>query len=239
MEENRRVEITSSTLALLDPVTTNDTLRTVDPPILRLKTNVTAEAGAAGWRIVLTQGNRELKEFSGSGAVPGTLEWNIPEVPGRIPLRSDPVIATLVLSDTRGAQVQATDQAQVEQVTIRRKREERIGDIVYERFNLIVFEFDKATLSAGNLRTANLIKGRIGPASEVEIIGYTDRIGEDQHNLELSRQRALNTARTLGVPAENARGAGENTTMYDNDLPEGRFLSRTVDVTVKTRVEGE
>ena len=72
----------------------------------------------------------------------------------------------------------------------------------------------------------------------MEIVGYTDRLGEEQHNQELSAQRALSTARALGVPTSSASGAGESQLLFDNNLPEGRFYSRTVNVTIKTPVEG-
>jgi outer membrane protein OmpA-like peptidoglycan-associated protein len=236
IEENRRVEITSNRIEILAPVTTTDTLRTVDPPIIRLRGTQTVESGPGRWKITLRQGERTIGEMEGAGTPQPAIDFNILDDRNRIPLTEEPVIATYQQWDERGVNRTATDEARVEQVTIRRKREERLGDLIFERYNLITFEFDKATLSPVNRMIANLIKARIRPTSEVEIVGYTDRLGMADHNLELSRARALSTADALGVPAANARGAGENESMFDNELPEGRFLSRTVDVTVKTRV---
>ena len=236
IEENRRVEVATDHLELISPVETMDTLRTVDPPVLRLRGTQTVEAGPGEWRMVLAQGGRTLGQLEGRGTPMQAIDFNLLDDPQRIPLTEEPIIATYVQTDARGRTVTSTDQANVDQVTIQRKREEQLGDVTFENYNLITFEFDKSTLSPINRRIANVIKGRIRPTSEVEIIGYTDRLGLAEHNLELSRQRALSTAAALGVSAANARGAGENTTLFDNELPEGRFLSRTVDVSVRTRI---
>lgn len=237
IEENRRVEIVASSPEILDPVPTNDTIRTVDPPMLRLKPNYTAEAGVKNWRVVVTQDGKTLKQFDGSGATPERLDWNIAGTPEALPLGQGPMLARLEMTDTKDQHVEASAELPVSQVTVRKKREDKVGDMLYEHFNLITFEFDKSNLSNSNARIAQSIKSHIKPNSQVEIIGYTDRLGEDQHNLDLSRDRALNTAKALGVPPENARGAGENTEIFDNDLPEGRFYTRTVDITVKTPVQ--
>lgn len=237
IQENRRVEVTSNRIELVAPVTTTDTIRTVDPPILRMRGTQTVEATPGRWKMTLRQGARTLGQFEGEGTPQPAIDFNLIEDEKRIPLTTEPVIATYEQWDAIGRRIVSNDEARVEQVTIQRKREERLGDISYERYNLITFEFDRAVISPVNQLIADIIKGRIRPTSDIEIVGYTDRLGMADHNLELSRNRALSTAEALGVPASKARGAGENTTMFDNDLPEGRFLSRTVDVTVKTRTE--
>ncbi len=239
MAENRRVEVTSNSYSLLEPVTTTDTLRTVTPPMLRLKPKTVAEAGVGRWSARVVQGDRLLKEFSGVGDVPRVLDWNIAEDQGKVPLHEAPLVSSIELRDARGVTVQGMDETPIEQITIRKKRVEKLNDTTFRRYNFIIFEYDKATLSPAGQRIAESIKKDILPSSKVDIVGYTDRLGEEGYNLELSRQRALYMARVLGVPAEAAEGAGENTTLFDNDLPEGRFLSRTVNVTVKTPVNGE
>ena len=233
--ENRRVEITSNRASLLEPVRTDDTLRTVDPPTLRVKTNFTADAGVQDWSLQIRQGPTMLKEFNGNGSIPDKLDWNIEGDPTNIPRREQPISAVLSVRDAQGQTGSAVTRLPVEQLTIRRKREERIGDIVYDRFNLITFEFNSAKLSSPSKKIAAEIRDRIQPESTVEIVGYSDRLGEEEHNQKLSEERAVNTAKELRVPTENAKGGGENTDLYDNNLPEGRFYSRTVDILIKTR----
>ncbi len=235
--ENQRVEIASNVPEILEPVVTTDTLRTVDPPVLRLRPIVTADAGVGQWNLRVTQGNRELKKYEGTGELPQKVDYHIAEAQSEIPVTTDSLISYLEVYDTRGASVTTRSAIPIEQITVRKKRRERLGDIEYDRFNLITFDFDRSTLSPANQRIAEMIKGEIRPKTEVSIVGYTDRLGEEDHNLELSRQRALNTAVALGVPESDATGMGENTELHDNDLPEGRFYSRTVDVVLKTPVQ--
>lgn len=235
-EENRRVEITTNRPSLLEPVRSADTLRTVDPPTLRAVPGAIADAGLEDWSLQVRQGAELLKEFGGTGRLPEKLDWNIEENPLTIPRRQVPLTAVLSVRDEEGQTGTAAARLPVEQITIRRKREEQIGDFVYDRFNLITFEFNSAELSAASRQIAADIREVIQPNSEVTIVGYSDRLGEEKHNQELSEKRALATARQLRVPVQNATGGGENTTLYNNDLPEGRFYSRTVTITVKTPV---
>ena len=236
-QENRRVEIVSNRESLLEPVRTDDTLRTVDPPAIRVKSTYTADAGIEDWSLQIRQGPQLLKEFSGSGTVPEKFDWNIEEDPTNIPRRQQPLTVLLSLRDGQGQTESAVTQLPVEQITIQRKRQDTLGDIVYDRFNLITFEFNSATLSPPSKRIAKDIRERIKPESTVKIVGYSDRLGEEEHNLKLSTERAQNTARELRVPLENATGGGENTELYDNNLPEGRFYSRTVSIVIETPVK--
>ena len=160
-EENRRVEIVSNRESLLEPVTTDDTLRTVDPPTLRVKTNFTADAGVESWSLQIRQGPQLLKEFSGSGEVPEKLDWNIEGDPSNIPRRQQPLAAVLSLRDGQGQTESAVTQLPVEQLTIQRKRQDTLGDIVYDRFNLITFEFNSAKLSPPSRKIAKEFRERI------------------------------------------------------------------------------
>ncbi len=72
--------------------------------------------------------------------------------------------------------------------------------------------------------------------SKVTIQGYTDRIGDPAHNLQLSNNRAQATSRAIGFPNAKVTGRGE-TALHDNDLPEGRFYSRTVNVVIERPIE--
>jgi outer membrane protein OmpA-like peptidoglycan-associated protein len=71
----------------------------------------------------------------------------------------------------------------------------------------------------------------------VRINGYTDVLGTETYNEELSRNRAIETAKALGLPTSAVLGLGEQRPLYPNDLPEGRAYNRTVTVTVETPVK--
>jgi outer membrane protein OmpA-like peptidoglycan-associated protein len=107
-----------------------------------------------------------------------------------------------------------------------------------ERFNLILFDFAKSTVTKEQEPMMRLIQSRITPRSTVRVDGFTDRTGLAEFNQQLSLQRATNVAQMLNFSAEqmqkNVLGYGASVELYNNDLPEGRFYSRTVRVIVET-----
>ncbi len=238
VEENRRVEVYSDTWEILEPVVTNDTLRTVDPPVIRYSPAVIAEGGLAEWTLKVMQGDVLLKEFSGKRSVPSRVEWNIEQEQGSIPRTDEPLIYTLTATDLQGqtatSQVQSMD---VEQLTIQTKRRERIADKEIDRYSLILFDFDRADVAGANTRISKFIRDNISEEAEVTITGYTDRIGEEDYNRRLSERRAKSTAESLEEGEADVSGLGESVELYDNNLPEGRFYSRTVNVIVETPIK--
>lgn len=237
MEENRRVEIISSSWQIIEPIVTRDTLRTLTPPLVRFYPQVRADAGAAGWQITARQGNRVMKSFSGDGAVPPMIEWDVAADPREYPRTSEPITFSLEARDVdRRTKNTPPGLITVEQITIQKKRAERIADREIDRYGLILFDFDRDELNAPNRKIADFIKTRISAGSTVTITGYTDRMGDAEYNRKLSEGRARATAGALNIPAERSTGAGETEPLYDNELPEGRFYSRTVNVLVDTPV---
>jgi outer membrane protein OmpA-like peptidoglycan-associated protein len=70
----------------------------------------------------------------------------------------------------------------------------------------------------------------------VTITGHTDDIGKVDYNLALSQRRALvaydqiTRAGSASAGQVAYSGAGPYAALYDNALPEGRALNRTVTV---------
>jgi len=109
--------------------------------------------------------------------------------------------------------------------------------------NDVLFDFDKATLRPAARealeRVADLIRDRHPPS--VRIIGYTDSIGSDAYNRDLSERRAravegwLASEGGSGLPPMRTEGRGENDPVAPNtvdgrDNPEGRQQNRRVEV---------
>ncbi|MEP7235701.1 MAG: OmpA family protein, partial [Ignavibacteriota bacterium] len=117
---------------------------------------------------------------------------------------------------------------------LRKKIVERMADKEIEKFNLLLFDLQSSELNDNNKQVIDLIRSHVKGASTVSIIGHTDRTGDTEKNQKLSLERAKNTARALGVVNADVRGIGSETILYDNNLPEGRCLSRTVDIIVET-----
>lgn len=111
------------------------------------------------------------------------------------------------------------------------------------RYSLTLFKIDDATLGVHNERLLREeIVPDIYPSSRVTVIGYTDVIGLEDRNQRLSEQRAEAVAKRImaekgpnGYKELIARGVGESAPLYSNDLPEGRFYNRTVQIEIDTR----
>jgi outer membrane protein OmpA-like peptidoglycan-associated protein len=178
-----------------------------------------------------------LKELSGTGHVPDSVDWHIEGEQESIPRAPEPIAYELQMTDSSGQEITAPPGAlPVDQMTLRRKRIERIADREIDRYGLILFDFDRADLNESNRRIAEFIRGRIKPSATVSVTGHTDRVGEADHNLKLSQDRASTVAAALGTPGATIAGEGESSPLYDNNLPEGRFYSRTVSIVVETPV---
>jgi len=241
-EENRRVEIESNDEAILMPVRTTDTVRTANPPALRVYTDARAQAGVLRWSIDITQDGKNLFSTSstqlGTTDIPPSVDWRVTSDRTLVPRTESPVQARLTVADvTGGLLITLPASVPVRQLTIQKKRVERIEGREIDRFSLILFDFNDASVKGQNSGIVRLIKERITPASTVTINGYTDVLGTEVYNEELSRNRATETAKSLGLPASSALGLGEQRPLYPNVLPEGRAYNRTVTVTVETPVK--
>lgn len=232
--ENRRVELRSDTWEIIEPVIINDTLRTSNPPSIRFYPTITTKADITQWKVSVSQAGNEYKKFTGDQRPPQTLDWNITEQKALIPSLSQPLVYEIIAenSDT----MTSTSPQQLlpfEQITVQKKRSERREDKEIDRYSLILFDYDRSEIGTANKKIIDYIKPRIAPNAIVTVTGYTDKIGDDVHNKELSEQRAQNTVKAIGKGT--AIGEGEKD-IFDNRLPEGRFYNRTVTVLVETPI---
>lgn len=81
------------------------------------------------------------------------------------------------------------------------------------------------------------------PDQTIVIEGYTDSVGSDDKNQELSLRRAQSVRDYLisqGIPADRVQavGRGESSPIASNDNPEGRANNRRVEIVVQPRGVG-
>ncbi len=109
----------------------------------------------------------------------------------------------------------------------------------------VLFDFNKATLKPGARERLAKVAGIIlaYPDLHLQIEGFTDNVGSDQYNLDLSQRRAAVVRDYLisqGVPVNNtaAQGFGKADPVASNSTPEGRQLNRRVDLVVSGEAIG-
>ena len=235
-QENRRVEIVAEDAAVMAPVITRDTARSITPPSVRLRPTVHADRPIARWDVVLRQGQTVLKTFAGTDAVPSVLDWNVQQEAGTHPRSDQPITYRMNVVDDDSNRTEATGVLDVKLLSINRKRTERLADREIDRFSLILFDVRSAELGASNTAIMDLIKPYVRPSSTVTLTGLTDRLGNAVQNQVLAEDRARSAARALGVANTGIiRGVG-NATTYAPELPEGRLYTRTVDIVIETPI---
>jgi outer membrane protein OmpA-like peptidoglycan-associated protein len=235
VEENQRAEIYSNNIEILRPVKLSEIQRTSNPPIVELFPTVESEAPVKSWNLNIEQGGQVLRSFAGVD-IPDKVIWKVEEEP--IPRLEQPVQFNLSAIDVVDQKQSATMSLNIEQKTIRKKREELLGDRKIERFSLILFDFDKAEISPKQKPLLEEIRKKIKPNSKVIIAGFTDKIGEEEYNKDLALRRCLETKKFLGVPDSQIilNPVGSEYLLYDNSTPQGRSYCRTVQITIETPI---
>lgn len=107
-----------------------------------------------------------------------------------------------------------------------------------DRYSLLLFSYKSSTLTSHDIRVLKeYVYPEIRKNSRIKVSGYADVLEAD---LELSRERGRNVARHLEASVDTAlirsldlEGVGSEQPLYTNDLPEGRFYNRTVQILVE------
>jgi outer membrane protein OmpA-like peptidoglycan-associated protein len=163
-------------------------------------------------------------------------------------------------AQTALAQAQAAEADRQKQEAIRQKEEMRarllaqLNQVLQTRDTArglivsmpdVLFDFNKYTLKPEARERLARISGIVlaYPDLKLQIEGYTDSIGTDEYNLELSQKRADGVRAYLissSVPPDhvNAQGFGKADPVADNSTAAGRKLNRRVDMIVSGDVIG-
>lgn len=237
VEENRRVELVTSDAKALGPVVHRRFLEYVPvQPYQDLAVTVDDSLDVQSWEMVLTQPDgTPILNVPGRGRPPQQISINLDStVTSALGPRLqdlDSLEATLTLRQSDGRSTQWTARFPIVKTT---------STFEVSRLSLIVFEYDDASITGPNaVMMRTVISSAVSDGSRARVIGSTDRLGELEHNVELSEQRARSVeqlARQIAPQLifDDVRGVGPGSLQYDNALPEGRFYCRTVSLTITT-----
>jgi outer membrane protein OmpA-like peptidoglycan-associated protein len=154
---------------------------------------------------------------------------------------SDRAAGDKAQAETEKAQLRA--QLLVQFNTVLQTRDTARGLIV--NMSDVLFDTGKFTLRAGAreklARVAGILAGH--PGLQMQVEGYTDSVGSEASNQQLSEHRAASVRDYLtnaGIPAASvtAKGLGETLPVASNDTSSGRQQNRRVELVVSGDIIG-
>ncbi len=235
--ENRRVELISDNYEILKPVFTTDTAVFCNLDKIELIPDINSEAGLKDYQIKMYLDN-QIELLDESKTVVENTEYYLKSDLKKLKKSGNSIKFKLNANDIKNQRVSSLiKEIPVEFISLEKKSQSNAKDYEINKFSLILFEFDRSDIAGNNKTIIDFIKNIVKTDSEIEITGFTDRTGNDDYNLKLSERRAVATKSILNNSNANARGAGETVLIYNNDIPEGRFYCRTVEILVKTRIK--
>jgi outer membrane protein OmpA-like peptidoglycan-associated protein len=239
--ENRRVEVIARETDVLRPVLVERRISQAVLPVrlaLRMRSDVPAK-----WTARLSDATGELQRIDTTTQSALIVTVQPDEI---TPQSTSLSLAATAHFDRAEAQRRSVSIP----LTWRRERTiiqgatERTADRERTTWQLLGFQFNSPDILARHREELRGMVSMISDSAHIVVTGYSDRLGEEKRNLELSRERAEGVAAALRE--ELARrgnrsstievvGAGVDETRFSNDLPEGRFLSRGVTVVAEQR----
>ena len=235
-QENRRVEITSNEPYIISPIITLDTIRTMNPPIVRFRPYVEADT-ISTWQLTAGQQNKELRRFTGEEKVPAFIDWHIGEEMSEGLANDSSIVYSFKAHTPMKDSAEMEGKISIEQVTLHKKKINRVQDREVNTFSLVLFDVRSSEITDANAQIIEFIKGFVKPNSTISVTGFTDRLGDAEANQRLAQDRADATAKALQVKNRATVLGKGNSVLYDDRYPESRLYTRTVDVIVDTRID--
>jgi outer membrane protein OmpA-like peptidoglycan-associated protein len=239
--ENQRVEIYSDSPALLDTIKSTYVENISNAQQVQILPKIQAGYDLLRWNVALVGDGTLIDSTAGQGDLMPTYQFNLKDIGLEKIGRYENIGANVEVEDQKGQIFKTYASSSVQFI----KREERLakkeGYKVMEKYALILFDFNRADIKDRNRAVLDRIVARIKavPNARVKIEGHTDTIGKEAYNIDLSKRRAKAAYDMIlaggGINTENIiyEGAGPHNPLFDNQLPEGRALNRTVTVTLE------
>jgi outer membrane protein OmpA-like peptidoglycan-associated protein len=242
IEENRRVEIISDDSRILDVIEMKAISRIINPDKLQFNLFAKTSAPVKTWKLILKQDGVKVFEKENDGDIPSTYLWNASnDLQYNRKLRPSQFEFELYAKDEDGmegtSKIMKMPVIYTEQKNDTSRMKKQIS-----KMSLVLFDFGSSSIGKRNESILRKIDNTVLNNSKLSVFGYTDSIGSAKGNLELSQRRAdsfLNTIKKVLQPKTkdlSAQGYGEESPLYDNKYPEGRFYNRTCQLIIESKI---
>lgn len=240
--ENQRVEIHSDFAPILEPIKSTYVEEMSTTNELRIVPSIHAGYGVAHWKVQLAGDGELVDSVEGRGGLRPVYIFDLNHIGLHEVAAFDQLTAEIEVTDNKGQVYRGTGATSDVKFVKRQERlAQKTGYKVLEKYALILFDFDSSDLKERNQAIVDQIIERMHafPSAEVKVFGHTDTIGSEDYNLKLSEKRAKAVYEQIlaggieGTDRVTYAGAGPYDPLYDNNLPEGRALNRTVTVSLE------
>ncbi len=231
-EENRRVEIWSSNNSILSPVTIVNSSEQYDETPLFLVPEPRDKSIISQEFEITIGSNKQTFPLKNLKVVSDKTVEKYYSFPVSLVPKSPEELKELTQSDIT-IELRSFSSDTIFQTT-KKVKVVVIDTIAQENevLSVLLFDFDSSELT-------QIMKDQLKDYSEkdfskrkIEFRGSTDIMGSEQYNKELSYKRALSVSKIFNGN-NSIFGFGVDTTTFDNNLPEGRFYSRTVKIEIR------
>ena len=246
--ENRRVEIIPSTPELTAPLWTERIERVATPPRIDFEPEITANAGIRSATITVYQHGHVLRTIDAlSDSAASEYLWTIDDrsMPDDAPDAEDSLRYVFAAVDSVGDTAQTAGIIRLHKQTsdITRHAGDTVLDKQMERYSLILFDYSSSQLDKKESEAIiRQMASAVQTHSRMTLTGHTDKTGDETFNDRLARDRVNRAAQMLEaelkllgekVPPLAIESRGSRDNLFDNSIPEGRVLSRTVRATIE------
>ncbi len=244
-QENRRVEVICDDWEIMKPVFEVDPKTFPQPVTMEfITTNGVADDIIASKRIEIMRNGQPWNMIKDIATDKNSLVYDWKNTSNKYPVVPDnaPYVAQLIVTTKSGAECKSDPiNIPVYHATTSDRKIVTGADSTQENYSLILFPFNSAAAGPLNEKIMNdYVYGRVYGTSNIQVIGHTDNIGLYETNKKLSDRRAntvfdgINKVSKRKYGNLDKSGVGEDNPLYNNDLPEGRFYNRTVQVLIQT-----
>lgn len=233
-EENRRIEISSDDKEILAPVIRSRYVELTDhsPKEYHVNTQETVAEDVISWKLSETLGDSVLKMKEGD-QLPFWIQMSISKEDARLMQQADGknIAVSLFIKDRDGEMGNAGIEIPIQRDTT---------NYAIQRLSLMHFPVQQSTLDKQGKNAIDAFVKNLEDNATISIIGYSDNLGNAQSNLELSKERAETVYKYIRSikPKSNfikVDGVGSTALppgIRSHELPESRFLSRTVQIEI-------
>lgn len=239
IEENQRVELYSDNDQLLNPLLLQDTLYSPVTKKVTFFTVIDTNIKVFSWYLtIFDDENSPIFESNGRSIPPLTNEFVVTEEIAAKIKNKNILTYRFDLQSENEENESVTGRIPISIISLQDKESAKRDDKRIDKYSLILFEFDKYELNKKNQEILKIVDKNISNKSELIISGFSDKIGEASYNKELSKKRTEAVAKEFpNIANKELFPYGESIILFNNNLAEGRFYSRTVQIKAITPIE--